>query len=35
MRVIKPWNLLPKEDVKSLFLEFFKTQLDMALNNMT
>jgi len=35
MRVIKPWNMLLREDVKSLFLEDFKIQLDLALSNLT
>lgn len=28
----KPWNVLPREMVKSLSLEMFKKRLDMALN---
>jgi len=34
MRVVKHWNLLPREVVEAPFLETFKDRLDRALSNL-
>jgi len=34
MRVVKPWNGLPREVVQAPSLETFKTRLDRALSNL-
>ena len=34
MRVVKPWNRLPREVVEAPSLETFKTRLDRALRNL-
>ncbi|KFP09425.1 hypothetical protein Z169_03595, partial [Egretta garzetta] len=34
MRVVKPWNRLPREAVEAPSLETFKTRLDGALSNL-
>ena len=34
MRVVKPWNMLPREAVEAPSLKTFKTRLDRALNNL-
>jgi len=34
MRVVKPWNTLPREVADAPFLETFKVRLDRALSNL-
>jgi len=34
MRVVKPWNRLPREEVDAPSLETFEARLDRALSNL-
>ncbi|KFR05355.1 hypothetical protein Y956_05151, partial [Nipponia nippon] len=34
MRVVRPWNMLPRESVDAPSLEVFKARLDGALSNL-